>query len=273
VEVREAADAAEFLELTAALRGADPVRTNVLGSVATGVVQGRRYDDEHWLVVEDDSGAVVGAAVWTPPYRLLLPPLPPAAAAAVGRHVAGMGGLPPGVIGPREAVECVVRAAGWQTRQAMSERLLVLGDPLPPAPVPGSAREAVQADRELGTEWMRRFAVDADVLISDPEATFLGRLGSAWFWEVDGEPVAYASVAPLVDSPSGAVARIGPVFTAAEHRRRGFGAAVTWTAVQHAMQRAATVMLYTDAANPTSNGVYERLGFRAVAEVVDLDVL
>jgi predicted GNAT family acetyltransferase len=32
-------------------------------------------------------------------------------------------------------------------------------------------------------------------------------------------------------------------------------------------------MLFTDAANPTSNGVYERLGFRAVHEVVDLDLL
>jgi predicted GNAT family acetyltransferase len=28
-------------------------------------------------------------------------------------------------------------------------------------------------------------------------------------------------------------------------------------------------MLFADAANPTSNGVYERLGFRPVAEVVE----
>ena len=29
-------------------------------------------------------------------------------------------------------------------------------------------------------------------------------------------------------------------------------------------------MLFTDAANPTSNGVYERLGYRVVGEVVEL---
>ncbi len=38
------------------------------------------------------------------------------------------------------------------------------------------------------------------------------------------------------------------------------------------LEAADIVMLFTDAANPTSNGVYERLGFRVVGEVVDLDV-
>jgi predicted GNAT family acetyltransferase len=32
------------------------------------------------------------------------------------------------------------------------------------------------------------------------------------------------------------------------------------------------ILLYTDAANPTSNGIYERLGFSHVADVVDLDL-
>ena len=32
-------------------------------------------------------------------------------------------------------------------------------------------------------------------------------------------------------------------------------------------------MLFTDASNPTSNAIYERLGFRHVADVVDLDTV
>ena len=82
-------DAAAFLEATAAYRAADPVRTNVLGSVATGVLQGRAYDAEHWFVVHDGD-AVVGAAIWTVPYRLLLAPMPEAAAAALGAVFAGV---------------------------------------------------------------------------------------------------------------------------------------------------------------------------------------
>ena len=32
-------------------------------------------------------------------------------------------------------------------------------------------------------------------------------------------------------------------------------------------------MLYADAANPTSNGVYRRIGFQAIDEVVRVDLL
>lgn len=273
MRVREAADAAEFLERTAELRGADPVRTNILGSIPAGVLQGRRYDEEHWFLVEDDDGDVVSAAIWTLPYRLLLGPMTSEACDALGRHVAALHGSPTGVIGPPDAAARVAAAAGRRTTLRMGERLLVLEDPVPAPAVPGAARPATEADVELGAEWMRRFALDAGTLIPDPEDAFLGRLGASWLWEVDGAPVAYASHAPLVDSPAGAVARIGPVFTAAEHRRRGYGAAITWAVVEQLLDRASTVLLFTDAANPTSNGVYERLGFRAVAEVVDLDLL
>lgn len=271
--VREAADAAEFLNRTAAVRGADPVRTNVLGSVATGVLEGRRYDEEHWYVVEDDAGAVVAGAVWTPPYRLLVGPLPGASADALGRFVAALTVGPSGVIGPAEAAARVAAAAGRRTRQVMSEKLLVLGEPVAPPVVPGAARLAAESDVELGTRWLQQFSVDSGSLIPDPRSSFLGRLGMSWVWEVDGVPVAYAAHSSLVPSPAGDVARIGPVFTVAEHRRRGYGAAITWAVVQAVLPRATTVMLFADAANPTSNGVYERLGFRQAAEVVELDLL
>jgi len=75
-----------------------------------------------------------------------------------------------------------------------------------------------------------------------------------------------------IRSSSASKFRLGPVYTPAEHRRRGYGAAVTSAVVADLLQVADTVMLFTDAANPTSNGVYERLGFRVVGEVIDLDV-
>lgn len=273
MHLREAADAAEFLALTGAVRAADPVRTNVLGSIATSVVEGRRYDEQHWYVVEDAAGSVVAGAVWTPPYRLLVGPMDDDAADAVGRHVAALPAAPPGVIGPEDVAARVAAAAGRATRPVMRERMLVLGDPVPAPAVPGAARPATADDIDLGTAWLQRFSDDSGSFIPDPRQSFLSRVGSSWFWEVDGVPVAYAAHSSMVVSPAGATARIGPVFTVAEHRRRGYGAAVTWAVVERLLPRAATVMLYTDADNPTSNGVYERLGFRAVAEVVELDLL
>ena len=55
--------------------------------------------------------------------------------------------------------------------------------------------------------------------------------------------------------------RVGPVYTPPEHRRRGYAGAVTAAVSQVMLDRGrAFVCLYTDAANPTSNHVYESIG-------------
>lgn len=273
MHVTRPGDPASFLELTAAYRAADPVRTNVIGSVATGVLQGRAYDEEHWFVVHDDSGAVVGAAIWTLPYRLLVAPMPDAAAAALGEAVLGLPAVPPGVIGPTGTVDALLATTGWRTEVHMHEHVLVLGEFQPPVGVPGHARPLTEDDVDLAAAWMRQFSIDADALIPDPRESVVGRMANHRFWVVDGEPVSFASHAPIVGAGSGAVGRVGPVFTPAEHRGKGYGGAVTAAVVEHLLPLTSLVMLFTDAANPTSNGVYERLGFRQAADVVDRTIL
>ena len=67
--------------------------------------------------------------------------------------------------------------------------------------------------------------------------------------------------------------RVGPVYTPPEHRRRGYGAAVTAAASQHALDAGAVqVVLFTDLANPTSNSVYQRIGYRPGDDFVELDL-
>jgi predicted GNAT family acetyltransferase len=61
------------------------------------------------------------------------------------------------------------------------------------------------------------------------------------------------------------------VYTPSEHRRRGYGAAVTAAATRDAQDAGASeVVLFTDLANPTSNGVYLRLGYHPVEDRVML---
>lgn len=63
------------------------------------------------------------------------------------------------------------------------------------------------------------------------------------------------------------VARVGPVYTPAERRRHGYGAAVTAAGTQDALDRGAQqVVLFTDLANPTSNAIYQELGYRPVTD-------
>ena len=58
MDVRRCEHAAQFLDDTRAYRGAEPLRTNVLGSVAASVRDGDlRYQERFWWVVHD-AGAV-----------------------------------------------------------------------------------------------------------------------------------------------------------------------------------------------------------------------
>jgi predicted GNAT family acetyltransferase len=70
-----------------------------------------------------------------------------------------------------------------------------------------------------------------------------------------------ASASPLV---AGSV-RIQAVYTPSPHRRHGYAAALTAEASGRARRAGADeVVLFTDLANPTSNAVYQRIGYQPV---------
>ena len=91
--------------------------------------------------------------------------------------------------------------------------------------------------------------------------------GGLTLWETAGGPVSMAGATRAVAGQ----ARIGPVYTPPERRGQGFGGAVT-AAVSQAAKDAgvAEVLLYTDLANPTSNALYQRLGYEPVSDSVQL---
>lgn len=265
----------DFIAATEAFRATEPVLTNVIGSISEGARDGRAYDTVLWLDVRDADNAVVGCAVRTSPWNLVVSPMPPGAGVAVGRHVATADPGVPGITGVRGVVDDVVEGLGQRARArvAMVDVVRRLEVFTPPAePVAGVARQATSSDRDLLLQWMVQFAIDAALPLHDATAPVDNRLnaGAFWLWEVDGEPVALAGHAPLVPSPAGTIGRVGPVYTPADLRGRGYGAAVTSAVVERLLPRTTTIILYADAANPTSNGVYERLGFRVVAEVVEV---
>jgi predicted GNAT family acetyltransferase len=90
--------------------------------------------------------------------------------------------------------------------------------------------------------------------------------GGQFLWETagqSGEPVATAARTPVV----GGMARVAPVYTPPEHRGKGYGGAVTVAVSRDALEAGAReVVLFTDLANPTSNALYQRLGYRPVSD-------
>jgi len=74
-----------------------------------------------------------------------------------------------------------------------------------------------------------------------------------------------------VSRPTAGVVRVAPVYTPPDHRGRGYGGAVTAAVSQAALDASAShVVLFTDLANPASNALYRRLGYRPVEDRVVL---
>ena len=60
------------------------------------------------------------------------------------------------------------------------------------------------------------------------------------------------------------------MYTPPEHRRRGYGSAVTAAASQRNLDAGRRFcFLYTDLANPTSNKIYMDLGYEPVCDSVE----
>ncbi|MCM3883049.1 GNAT family N-acetyltransferase [Frankia sp. R82] len=124
---------------------------------------------------------------------------------------------------------------------------------------------AEAADRDLLVAWIAAFHRDLGDSVGDAARQVDNRLGYGGLtvWEVDGTPVSVAGIA----QPVGAMVRVGPVYTPPALRRHGYAGAVTAAVSQAALDAGAReVLLFTDLANPTSNGVYQRLGFVPVEE-------
>ena len=79
----------------------------------------------------------------------------------------------------------------------------------------------------------------------------------------DGEPVSFGGFGGL--TPNGI--RIGPIYTPPELRRRGYASALTAALTQMLLDRGRRFcFLFTDLANPTSNSIYQRIGFRPIGD-------
>jgi uncharacterized protein len=275
-------DAAEFLTEAGPLLLADEARHNLILGIAGTIRDSPDVYPLRSLWVVRKEGRPVAAAILTPPYNLILArPESPVALEALADGIAeelpGVNGCVPEA---EEFAELWAERSGARPRTNMRQGIYALQQVRPLPAVPGSARVATLDDRDLVLRWWIAFG-DEVLHEGGPgrenaEAMVGHRLAARGrgflLWEDAGDVVSIAGWGGA--TPNGI--RIGPVYTPPELRRHGYATALTADLSQSLLDGRLFdggrrfCFLYTDLANPTSNAIYERIGYVRAAESAEI---
>ena len=247
---------------------------NLIFGICATLAADPGYASEPYLATVSAASRVVSAAVMTPPWNLVLSCADdPYAPTGLAADLDARGIAVPGATGP---VEIAARFAeawcgphGLTGGPRVAERIYRLERVVPPDAVPGEVRLGTEADLGLLRAWVDAFSVEA-LGRDDPEQasamvdrSFRSGTRTWYLWE-DGGPVSLAAAGG--PTPNGV--RIGPVYTPPEQRRRGYASALTAAVSQGELDKGRRfIFLFTDLSNPTSNKIYQAIGFEPVIDI------
>jgi len=268
-------DASAFLRAVEGALKRDEAKNNLILGIAGRLRAGGHYGLEppYFLSIKEGRELVV-AAIRTPPYPLILHAerVCHDALGLLADHLVLVDRGLPGVHGERGAAAAF--AACWSSRahaRAKVEkrlRIYVLREVLPPTDVPGTVRVAEAHDIELLAGWFSAFR--SEVFPGDPPVDAreaLGRFmtnGTLAVWE-DGGPVSMAGSSRA--SERGAA--VSAVYTPPGLRGRGYASACVASLSRMLLDGGyAFCTLYADLTNPTSNKIYQRIGYRPAGDAV-----
>lgn len=235
------------------------------------------YSGSPYLATVEDDSTLVLAAVMTPPYNIILYSrsnnYQPALELLLGEIRARQ--LPlPGCIGPEPLVSDFARLWQRQTAQlyniTLNERLFSLSTVDHPPSAPGTIRLATDADFPLVNQWLLEFHLEAqpgenlDHELFEQTNRRKMRNGDIYLWELPGgEIVSLAGkTRPIVHTIS-----IGPVYTPPAYRGKGYASNCVAALSQHLLDSGwQSCCLFTDLANPTSNSIYQKIGYRPLCD-------
>ena len=223
-----------------------------------------------WFCVVEDAEKIVGVAMVTPPHYLLISEGPPGMEHIVLPLAQASGRQIPGVLGPTTSAAAFAtawaRGTGQRATTHRAERIYQVLRVSPVTGVSGRMRQAAaDTDEDLLTEWFADFAREiAEPTPLDARSVIRTGLtaGRFFLWH-DPEPVCMAAWA----GPTDHGIRIGAVFTPKQHRRRGYASALTAALSQRLLNEGRRFcFIFTDMANPTSNSIYQKIGYQAVCD-------
>jgi predicted GNAT family acetyltransferase len=223
-----------------------------------------------YLAVVSDGDWIASAAVMVSPHKLIIYGEDSEALLTLIDDLRQDQISVPGVLGPDLAAEQFARLWSEQTGRyaalKMCQRVYELRDVNPPTYPAGYFRAATPFDEDTIARWMQLFHQEEGSEISHHDAHEIAALRihneQIYLWETV-EPVSMAAKA----LPTRNGTRINSVYTPPQMRRRGYGTACVAQLSQMILESGSQFcMLFTDLANPVTNGIYQNIGYRAVCD-------
>lgn len=223
----------------------------------------------YWMAIHrgDTVGLVIQSPLTVP---AILTPMEPPAATAMADAIAEVGIALPGVNG--EAATAATFAGQWSERTKSAatpfqgNRLYEFLESGESPNIDGELRQAGSQDRRLMILWSRAFQHEIGEPADNTELRVDKGLTAEelWVWDRRGEAVSMA----ISREPVQGVVRVSGVYTPPEKRKNGYGEACVRALSEKLRHSGLRCALYADLGNPTSNSIYRRIGYRAVAETL-----
>lgn len=239
-----------------------------------------RYGDERPVMLSVlDRGRAVGMAIMTQGRKLILSRFDVKTENAVVplvRHLHFNEVQVPGVVGPEEEARVfsdswVEAVSGVSSRLTMRMRAFEIREVACVPLSEGAMRLASMDDHALMARWTAEFSQQIGEP-TDPEAA----AGAAeryiqteqlYIWDRGG-PVSMAKTSRATRNGI----TINGVYTPAEHRNRGFATSCVWSLTKKLLsEHYSFCSLFTDQLNPTSNSIYQNIGYRPVGDALTYD--
>lgn len=244
-----------------------------------------RFRDKVWeqekplLATVKRNGEIMLAAMLIPPYALLLLEKDEADGVAAVPHLVEYLVKEDYAIPKVNSPKAVGKAFSehWSSAHQLEKKVLMdlrlytLKSVVPPAVRPGKLRQATAEDLVFLPQWIVEMTGEVNQLMTRDEAEEYAKTrvenGFLFIWEDEGKAVSMASkTRPNIKGVS-----VNLVYTPKELRGKGYASACVAALSDYLLKEGYEFCtLYTDLANPTSNKIYQNIGYAPVCDYIEI---